>query len=139
MNMVVDNAGLRWVGLDTKMYRTPYNKNQIYNFICQKEYLRVDNININSESDSNGINWGNFYIFRNYTSTQANIRLYSFKLYDNLTLVRDFIPAKRNSDNVIGLYDKLNNKFYINSGTGTFLPGKEISNKDIIMNEFIEE
>ena len=70
---------------------------------------------------------------------QGIFKLFSCQIYDGNNKIRDFIPAKRNSDNVIGLYDKLNNKFYTNSGTGTFLSGKEISNKDIIMNEFIEE
>lgn len=46
--------------------------------------------------------------------------MYRCKIYSNGTLVRDFIPCYRNSDNVIGLYDTLNNVFYTNVGTGTF-------------------
>lgn len=48
---------------------------------------------------------------------------YYIKVYRSGTLVRDFIPAKRNSDNVVGLYDLVEGKFYINSGTGTFTAG----------------
>jgi hypothetical protein len=36
----------------------------------------------------------------------------------------NLVPAKRNSDNVIGMYDLVNDVFYTNSGTGTFT-GKE--------------
>lgn len=49
--------------------------------------------------------------------------LYSFKIYDNNTLVRDFIPARRNSDGAVGLLDQANNVFYGNAGTGTFTAG----------------
>ena len=48
--------------------------------------------------------------------------IYSSQIYDNGTLIRDFIPAKL-SDGTIGLYDKLNGLFYINAGTGTFTAG----------------
>lgn len=49
--------------------------------------------------------------------------LYSCQIYDNGTLVRDFIPAKDEFGNA-GLYDKVEGKFYYNAGTGSFkIPG----------------
>lgn len=56
----------------------------------------------------------------------GKVVLYSFKLYDGLTLVRDFIPCYRKSDGEIGLYDLVNNTFYSNRGTGTFLKGENV-------------
>lgn len=53
-------------------------------------------------------------------------RVYYFKIYDGDTLVRDFIPCYRKSDNVIGLYDKVEDKFYTNAGTGTFTKGADV-------------
>lgn len=53
------------------------------------------------------------------------MKLYLFKIYDNDVLVRDFIPCK-NSSGTIGLYDSVNNQFYQNAGTGTFIAGPEI-------------
>ena len=50
-------------------------------------------------------------------------RIYTLKVYSNTTLVADFIPARRNSDNVAGMYDAVNNIFYTNSGTGAFVTG----------------
>ena len=44
------------------------------------------------------------------------------KIFDNNILVRDLIPAK-NSSNVIGMYDTVNNVFYTNAGTGEFIAG----------------
>ena len=47
------------------------------------------------------------------------------KIYDNNVLVRNFIPAKRNSDNVVGMYDTVSQTFFTNAGTGTFTAGGE--------------
>lgn len=53
----------------------------------------------------------------------SNMRLYGCKIYENEQIVRDFIPCNRKSDNVAGLYDLVEDKFYTNAGTGTFLVG----------------
>ena len=43
----------------------------------------------------------------------GNVDYYdSFKIYDNGKLIRDFIPVKRKSDGVIGMYDLVGRKFY---------------------------
>ena len=56
-------------------------------------------------------------------------RFYWFKIYSNNQLVRDFIPCYRISDNVIGMYDVVNDVFYTNQGTGTFLKGANVNKK----------
>ena len=48
-------------------------------------------------------------------------KLYYFRIYENFMQVRNFIPCYRKSDNEIGMYDIVNNKFYTNQGTGEFL------------------
>ena len=48
---------------------------------------------------------------------------YYVKFYKNGNLLRDYVPCVRNSDGVAGLYDKVENKFYTNSGTGSFGSG----------------
>jgi hypothetical protein len=57
---------------------------------------------------------------------KCSAKLYYAKLWDNGTLVRDYIPCYRKSDGAIGLYDLANGVFYTNNGTGTFTKGKEI-------------
>lgn len=58
---------------------------------------------------------------------QANLMLYSFQISDNDTLIRDFIPCYRKSDNEPGLYDTVNNVFYSNAAdSGTFTVGADI-------------
>jgi hypothetical protein len=49
-------------------------------------------------------------------------KIYDCQVYDNGTLIRDFIPAK-NSNGVYGMYDRVNDKFYTNAGTGSFTGG----------------
>ncbi len=50
-------------------------------------------------------------------------KCYSFKAYDGGDLVRDLVPARRKSDSVVGLYDRANDVFYVNKGSGSFIAG----------------
>ena len=50
-------------------------------------------------------------------------RIYALKVWKNSNLFANFIPARRNSDDVLGLYDTVNNVFYTNSGSGSFVAG----------------
>ena len=51
------------------------------------------------------------------------VRWYVVQLWENNVLIRDFIPARHNSDNKIGMYDTVTNTFFTNSGTGEFIAG----------------
>lgn len=54
----------------------------------------------------------------------GNVDYYdSFKIYDNGKLIRDFIPAKRKSDGVIGMYDLVGRKFYTSPNGVAFTGG----------------
>ena len=69
-------------------------------------------------------------LFGGYYSGSINpffdpLYVYSCKIWDNGTLIRDLVPSKRKSDNKPGLYDKVNKVFYTNAGTGEFvMPGQ---------------
>lgn len=48
-------------------------------------------------------------------------KLYSFTMNAaDGSAIRNFVPVYRNTDNVIGLYDTVENKFYENAGSGSF-------------------
>lgn len=57
----------------------------------------------------------------------ARYTMYYAKVYDNGNLIRDLVPARRDSDSVVGMYDLVNDLFYVNSGTGTFVAGPDIA------------
>ena len=71
----------------------------------------------------------NMYIFNNNNngslSGGSSAKLYNCRIYDNGVLIRSFIPCK-NASGTVGLYDSVNNQFYQNAGTGTFIAGPEI-------------
>ena len=54
-------------------------------------------------------------------------KIYSMKITDGNSLVRDFIPARRDSDGEIGMYDTVSNTFFTNSGTGEFIAGPAVN------------
>lgn len=56
----------------------------------------------------------------------AGAKCYSCQIYDNTTLIRDYIPCM-NPAGAIGLYDLVNSKFYANAGTGVFTAGPEVT------------
>lgn len=52
-------------------------------------------------------------------------KIYASQIYNNGTLVRNFVPA-RNPSGALGLYDTVNDVFYTNAGTGAFTAGADI-------------
>ena len=48
------------------------------------------------------------------------LKMYYFEIYENDVLIHNLIPAKRKSDNEIGMYDLVSGTFYTNQGTGSF-------------------
>lgn len=58
-------------------------------------------------------------------SDYANATIYSCQIYDNGTLVRDYVPCI-NPSGEVGLYDLVGGKFYGNAGSGVFVTGPEV-------------
>lgn len=56
-------------------------------------------------------------------SSPAGNKIYFLKMKENGMLVRDFIPVKRKSDGVIGMYDLVGRKFYTSPNGVAFTGG----------------
>lgn len=54
----------------------------------------------------------------------ASAKLYSCQVYDNGTLIRDYVPCI-NPSGVVGLYDMANGVFYADAAGGAFIAGNE--------------
>lgn len=52
-------------------------------------------------------------------------KMYYFKLYNDGILVRDMVPCK-DMKGIVCMYDRVENKFYYNSGSGSFTAGPEV-------------
>lgn len=65
----------------------------------------------------------------------GSFKLYSCKIYTGSTLVRDMVPAKRESDNAIGMYDMLNDTFYADAAGGNFVAGREIYRIPVLLGD----
>ena len=62
--------------------------------------------------------------FKRDDGVHTAMKLYSCTIKSsNGTLQRDFVPARRLSDNAIGLLDQVQGVFYTNAGAGSFLAG----------------
>lgn len=69
-------------------------------------------------------------------SIHSSVRIYSFKIWDNGKLVRNFIPVL-DQNNVPCMYDEVNRDFFYNQGTGEFL--YEAKSNDKTNTERIQE
>ena len=124
--------------MDEGIRSTTSNKNEknniVWNLKSNKNFnLQINNVNIGSvtvaEIPTSGVS---VYLLHVHTSgnnswTPLKARLYQTKMWDNDIMVRNFVPAKRNSDGVIGMYDLADTNpataFHTNAGTGTFTAG----------------
>lgn len=72
-----------------------------------------------------------FWLFARNNTTESykmgTQRTYYFKMWNNGALIRNLIPCKRNSDNVLGMYDTVTDTFLTNAGTGTFTAGSDVT------------
>ncbi len=55
----------------------------------------------------------------------AGQRLYYCRFAEDGAIVHDYVPAKRLSDGVLGMYDRTTGEFKTNAGSGAFTAGPE--------------
>lgn len=60
-------------------------------------------------------------------SFYASAKLYKATFQENGETIMDLIPCYRRLDNVVGLYDLVSKEFLLNSGTGSFTAGPDIT------------
>lgn len=117
----------RYIGANTK----DNNLGDI-NTIIELPVQTLPNKNLYNLNNSNRTHtWGTslFCTFNNQNKTEINrfceAKLYYFKLFVEGTLVRDMVPCK-DPNNVVGLYDLVNNVFYSSPNGAAFVAGPEI-------------
>ena len=108
-----------WVGtLNETLDFYRFNFEYSYNVETLKAELKSNYGNFSKTYNSITLFDGNFKLFgEDIYRGYWQMRCYSFKIYDNDILVRDYIPCVRKSDNKPGLYDKVSKTFFTNAGT----------------------
>lgn len=95
---------------------------------CNKNVISIDG-NAYSHTAVTFQSTRPLYLFANNEAGTFNMgcdeKIYSCQIYDNGTLVRDYVPCI-NASGEVGLYDLVGKKFYGNAGTGTFT-GSEVA------------
>ena len=123
-------------------YTAGYSRDQITNVLANngQRYLfdlNIPNATYTVSDENNNIlvnvspiqrgshTFSKFYIFGYNTDRPVSMRIYSLQMWDQDRLVRDFIPIL-DTDNGPCMYDKVENKYYYNQGTGQFVVGPVI-------------
>ena len=121
--LLTSSKSLMWFG-NIKTITTDLVINTKYDIEITKTYVALNGTQTATTDSSSGT----LYLLASTGGSRYFYgKLYSCKIYNNGTLVRNFIPCYRKSDNVIGLYDSVNGVFYTNAGTGTFTKGNDVS------------
>ena len=132
--------------------RIDYNKTQYgnimtaakdipYVYMQNKNYIYVNGELVKTLTESEFSSEYNMYLMASHQGGTnigniGEVKLYYCKIWNNGILAREFIPCYRKSDNVVGMYDVVNNVFYTNNGTGNFNMG-DILNEDVVGDEVI--
>lgn len=122
------------VGFDNTSGYTGSNgsaqKNTRFRVVHSKDGTHINDTLVWTVSDySDFTTTNNLLAFATYDGTtiqKTATKLYSLKLWNNGTLVRNFVAAK-DSNNVVGMYDLVSGQFFTNQGTGTFTAGDPVS------------
>lgn len=106
------------------VFRTSLSNNQFTFYVddVQQGTPTTRTGNVNSSTASAYLFSSNFVSGQSsYASGNANAKIYEFTLRSSGGYVwRHMVPAQRNSDGVLGMYDTRSDVFYTNAGTGEF-------------------
>ena len=131
-------------GSGFKSVQFPISSDIKYDIIADKTGISLNGTkySVSGVGDATG-QWSTYINHRLKTSTTFSPeysigRWYYLKVYEDDGLIKDYIPARRKSDNVLGMYEKLGDKFYINSGTGNFIAGPEVFDGSQLQQNLLE-
>ena len=136
-----EKANNRFVGVQASSYQNATAGNpsvfgKEHDFSLNQQVYSHDGTQgaVFSFSPLNTFTPANAYVFAindsNAAQFAAPMRLYSLVIWNNTTLVRNFVPCLRKSDGKVGLYDAVNGGFYVNAASGEdFVPGPPLTPK----------
>ncbi len=127
--LAADDANTRWFAMYGNAVQNPTGTcTGKHSIDFNQNVLTLDGKNFTFEKTTFQSSY-NLLLFATITngnvdSQRGQMAVYSCKIYDNGTLVRNFLPCI-NPSGAVGLYDTVGGQFYGNAGTGTFT-GSEV-------------
>ena len=116
-------------GSDQKSFEASVALNKRHMFDKSKSACAIDSNSVTNAASTFQVEC-NLFLFANNDAGAMNnatpMRLYSCRIYDGGSLVRDFVPC-RNSGGTVGLYDMAGAVFYSGSGSGAFTAGSTVA------------
>ena len=100
-------------------YEVLYNQNKLY----QDGTLYATSSTSNSTTWTANYSLGVFARNGSSVSMLSKVKISSLYAKESNEYKVFLIPAKRNSDNVVGMYDTVSKTFFTNAGTGSFIAG----------------
>ena len=146
------NIGFAYGSTINQLKMVGINEKATIKFDTNKElYINGEKTNISMTAF--GSNVLNLYLFIRNTNVQIKnttyTKIYSCKIWQNNTLVRDFVPMISTEDGHVGeasLFDTVTNKYFYNKGTGKFITNLDESttninftNKGVVYTDYLIE
>lgn len=103
--------------------------NTVHTLIQCKSYVELDGIryDVSGVTTLNPTNPLHLFVLRDKSGVSSGCyftgRLYYCKISENDVMKQYWLPAKRKSDNMIGMYDIVRNTFYGSANSVTFSGG----------------
>lgn len=116
------------IGSVSKGYLT-CSLNTLYEIEISKDGYYINGEQVEGIIDVGSIvtpDWCQLYKANNY-STTSFARVYSLEVYQDNELIHNYVPAKRNDNGTMGLFDKISGCFYAVSTSTGFSLGNEVN------------
>ena len=117
INSFYGTKGIKIGNIDTERHLLDKNKNKIYidGELLHEEVIQTFSSNLGLEifSCNDGTNGSGY--------KPCKAKIYSVKIFDNDELVRDFVPCEDLQDGFTGLYDLVEQEFFISSSQNDFI------------------
>lgn len=109
-------------GTVCEYFSTAANTSESFVIDCNKTVGTIKNYTTTHSASTftSPVSMALFGVNNNGTISYGKSTAFFYQIYDNDTLVRDYIPVL-DLNGIPCLYDKVNDEFYYNAGTGSFL------------------
>lgn len=133
-----------WLGSSDKARSTIFPYGELVDIECQGNSLTWTNVETgDTETLSNSTNIMDtdyeLYLFtlnhnNSEESCRSNTKLYSFKIYENDTLVRNYVPAYNKTSIIVGLYETVTKTFMTSATNTDLISGLPVEDEGNVIN-----